>query len=474
MLHIPILRGGRPYRSLETTELRDFRDGEPLALVSQANSGLISRDLTRSRELENPLVRFRVEELIEITRKAADLFLEGDLPLGDSTQSRDGYLESLSRTSGLPLALCRRNQEKIHSVLANIEAVLGGLTRGLDLSVLDGGYGEQGGRLLSYRHDARWLGAVLPSNSPGVHSLWVPAIALKTCLCLKPGREEPWSPYRIAQAFIAAGCPAEAFGFYPTDHGGASRILLSTERSMIFGDASTTRAWEKDERVQTHGPGWSKILFGDDLAPSWRDHLETLETSIVENGGRSCINASGVWTPREGRQLAEALAERLAAIRPGAWDDPGARLSAIANPAFAEMMDASIEQGLAVDGAVDLTREARGGEDRLVVIDGATYLLPTLIWCEDPEHPLANKEYLFPFASVVETPEREMLDRIGSTLVVTAITEDEAFRRRLLDCAWIDRLNIGPSPTCRIRWDQPHEGNLFEHLYRQRAFQHVG
>ena len=26
-------------------------------------------------------------------------------------------------------------------------------------------------------------------------------------------------------------------------------------------------------------------------------------------------------------------------------------------------------------------------------------------------------------------------------------------------------------PTPRIHWDQPHEGNLFEHLYKQRAFQ---
>jgi hypothetical protein len=35
----------------------------------------------------------------------------------------------------------------------------------------------------------------------------------------------------------------------------------------------------------------------------------------------------------------------------------------------------------------------------------------------------------------------------------------------------IDRLNVGPIPTHQLSWDQPHEGNLFEHLYRQRAFQ---
>jgi hypothetical protein len=32
-------------------------------------------------------------------------------------------------------------------------------------------------------------------------------------------------------------------------------------------------------------------------------------------------------------------------------------------------------------------------------------------------------------------------------------------------------LNIGASPTNQISWDQPHEGNLFEHLYARRSFQ---
>ena len=32
-------------------------------------------------------------------------------------------------------------------------------------------------------------------------------------------------------------------------------------------------------------------------------------------------------------------------------------------------------------------------------------------------------------------------------------------------------LNLGSMPTSHVSWDQPHEGNLFEHLYRQRAIQ---
>ena len=64
-----------------------------------------------------------------------------------------------------------------------------------------------------------------------------------------------------------------------------------------------------------------------------------------------------------------------------------------------------------------------------------------------------------------------MLEVMGPSLVVTAITEDQGFIDQLIDSANIDRLNIGPLPTSRVQWDQPHEGNLFEFLYRRRAIQ---
>jgi hypothetical protein len=98
-------------------------------------------------------------------------------------------------------------------------------------------------------------------------------------------------------------------------------------------------------------------------------------------------------------------------------------------------------------------------------------LLPTIVYCTDPQHPLANSEFLFPFAAVVEIPQKELLKQIGATLVATVITDDLAFTRDLLASRQIERLNLGVIPTSRISWNQPHEGNLFEHLYKQRAFQ---
>jgi len=64
-----------------------------------------------------------------------------------------------------------------------------------------------------------------------------------------------------------------------------------------------------------------------------------------------------------------------------------------------------------------------------------------------------------------------MLNVIGSTLVVSALTEDEAWMEELMASSDIDRLNLGSVPTNWVQWEQPHEGNLFEFLYRRRAIQ---
>jgi hypothetical protein len=101
------------------------------------------------------------------------------------------------------------------------------------------------------------------------------------------------------------------------------------------------------------------------------------------------------------------------------------------------------------------------------------FLRPTVVRCDAFAHPLANREFLFPYASVVQVPPAEMLKHIGPSLVVTAITRDLAFRERLLDSPLIERLNLGPVSTLQVSWDQPHEGNLFEFLYRRRAIEWV-
>ncbi len=207
MLHLPLLRRGQPYRSMDVAPAIHHKTGQTIAEVSQANVGLIRRDLLDQAGPREALTRFTTRELIDICARAGDIFLNATLPCGDTAQDPQTYIEQLSATTGMPWSLVKRNMGRIHSMFSNIETVLAGLTRGLDLRVLDDGY-LPGDRPVSFYPRAQSLGVVLPNNSPGVHSLWIPSLALKTPLVLKPGSAEPWTPYRIIQAFLAAGVPA--------------------------------------------------------------------------------------------------------------------------------------------------------------------------------------------------------------------------------------------------------------------------
>jgi aldehyde dehydrogenase family protein len=470
MIKIPLLRRGEAYTSLDVARILHHRTREPFVEISQANAGLIRRDLRDQARGRASLAEFSTAELVSICTRAADHFLNDTLSIGNEPQSPDDYVRQVSATTGLPHPLARRNMLKIRTMFAEMKSVLDGLTRNLDWEILDRGFGTFEGHALSFFPRTESLGIVLPNNSPGVHSLWIPAFPLKIPLVLKPGSAEPWTPYRIIQALIKAGAPPEAFSFYPTDHAGAGEILRSCGRGIIFGDSSTTSMWEKDSRVEVHGPGYSKIVIGEDCIDEWEKYLDVMVASIAENGGRSCINTSGVWVPRHAEEISKALAERLAAIVPRAAEDDGAQLAPFTDANVAARISTMIDQGLSEPGASDVSTSVRGTE-RLMNWNGCSYLLPTVVLCEEATHPLANKEFLFPFASVVKINQGQLPSELGPSLVVTAITNDPKLIQKLVNSPNVDRLNVGPVPTNQVSWDQPHEGNLFEHLYARRAFQ---
>jgi Aldehyde dehydrogenase family len=474
MLHLPILRWGVPYRSVNQVVTPHFRTREPFVSMSQANVGLIRRDLLKQTEARALLQAIRFADLVKMAHEAAAHFLNDTLPLDPESgtmQTPQQYIEQVSATTGMPFSNVRRNMTKVHGVLDKVEEVLAGLTRGIDLSVLDRGYMDVNGQLLSFFPRTDALGVVLPSNSPGVHSLWAPTPVLKMPLVLKPGSAEPWTPLRIINAWVKAGLPAGVFSYYPTDHAGGNEILRSTGRGMVFGDVGSTKRWKAEGgRVEVHGPGYSKVVIGPDAADEWEKYIDVIAESMSNNGGRSCVNASGVWVTKHADKIAKALARKLAEIAPRAADDPDALLAPFADPDTAKRISATIDSDMSGESgtAHDVSASIRG--DRIVSAHGGTYLLPTVIRC-DANHPLANREFLFPFASVVEVPASAMPECLGSSLVVTCISNDPAFRARFVASPHVDRLNFGPLSTTQIGWDQPHEGNLFEHLYARRAIQ---
>ena len=469
MLNIPIIRWGKPYESMESEEVLHFATGEPICTVSQSNGGLIRRDMKKSHEARDILRDIPISDLIGRINKAGDLYDTATLPFGNGQQSPEEFVHQQSASTGLPEHMCAANMKKNSFVLHNMDKILDALTRGLDLNILSRGYGvESRGIVVSYQAQASALGAVLPSNSPGVHTLWLPVIPLQMGLVLKPGPQEPWTPYRMMSAFVEAGIPAEVFAMYPGGPDAGAAVLESCDRAMIFGGTATVEQYRGNPRVQAHGPGFSKILIGDDMVDRWEEFIDLIAESIYINSGRGCINCSGVWASRHTKEIAQALGEKLGPIEAKPPTDPDAGLAAFTVDGMGSSVWNMIEADLKEDGVTDMTSQYGA---RLVEQERCAYLRPVVVHCESPENEIAKKEYMFPFSTVVQCPEADMLRKIGPTLVCSGITENPQLIKGLSDAIHIDRLNIGAIPTSRLNWLQPHEGSIIDFLFRSRAYQ---
>ena len=475
MLEIPVVRWGQEYESMSKMDVVHFETGETLAQVHEANGGLIKLDMRKASRAREILRQFTIDQLVEMCAKAADFYESGTLPLGNGTQSPDDFCTMQSATTGLPEHMCRFNMSKNAFVMRNMGKILDALTRGLPYNILSDGYGmEDRGVMVSYQANCDAAGWVLPSNSPGVHTLWLPVIPLQIGLVLKPGPAEPWTPYRMYEAFAQAGVPREAFCLYP---GGADKgaelggaVLENCERSVIFGGLPTVERYQANPKVSAHGPGFSKILLGDDKVDDWEKYLDLMVDSVYVNSGRSCISCSGIWASRHTAEIADALAQRIGPIAPKPMADPESGLAAFTMPGAAEAMSDQIDDGCKSGAVTEVTAKYRDG-DRLVQNERCDFLRPTVLHVSDPDDPMANTEYMFPFCSVVQCPQEKMIKKIGYTLVGSCLTGDPKFSRNLIDATNIDRLNIGEVKTIQLNWLQPHEGNIIDFLFRARAFQ---
>jgi hypothetical protein len=469
MLTINPIRWGKQYKSLEFQDVIHFDTGEPIARIGQVNGSMVQMDIRKADNARKALRAIPTAELLDRCKRAAYLFEHETLPVGDGQQSVDDFIHQQSASTGLPEHMCRNNMQKNCFVLSNIDKILDALTRGVDLEIFARGYGEEGrGVTVSFQCQTPVLGAVLPNNSPGVHTLWLPAVPLQVGLVLKPGSQEPWTPYRMISAYVEAGIPAEAFCLYPGGHDVGSTLMAKCARSMIFGSAQTVQQYAGNPRVQAHGPGFSKILIGDDIVDSWEDYIDLMVESVLSNSGRSCINCSGIWASRNTKEIAEALASRLGPVDVTPPTDPKSALAAFTNPQMAKGTWGMVQQDLAEAGVTDFTS---GFGERLMEKAHCAYLRPMVVHADSPARGVAMKEYMFPFVSVVQCPQKDMIRSIGTTLVGTALTNDDAWIDELTNATNIDRLNIGPIPTSRLNWLQPHEGNLIDFLFRSRAYQ---
>ncbi len=469
-IRIPALRFGEVYDSMSRHPVVDLGSGQELASLGLVLENTIAVDSLREKGIERAFAKLQsipVRERIRMSVLAANIFQNDTLDCGGVPQTPTEYIDLLARTSGLSYALARANTDRICAALRDTEAIMNGLSRGLPLDIYDTSLGEQAGATVRLNPRIKALGACMPNNSPGVHVIWLISLAFGIPVLIRPGSSEPFTPYRLIQAFVKAGFPREVFGFYPCDYDAANRIPTLTQGAIVFGSDDTVKKWESYPLVQVHGSGFSKLFIGDDLIEDWRSLIPQLALNVSANSGRSCFTVSTIVVPRYAKEIAAALAEELAKLKPGPLDDPSVMLSAMAMPNVAKSVDGAITAGLKTGGAVDMSASYRDG-DRLVTFEGRTYLLPTVILCDSMSHSLAREEFLFPYTAVVEASNETAFTQMGKTLALAVYTNDVTLKDRARRSG-VSLISIN-KPTSSLDRKQPHEENLFELLFERQSY----
>ena len=123
MLQIPISRWGEPYDSLEKDKVVHFATGEVLAEVSRANGGLVERDMKHAARARKVLQEIPIRKLLELVKKAGELYATATLPLGNGTQSPDEF--EPQRSLGMDFLIAP--DQPAHPILGHYSVATNGL-----------------------------------------------------------------------------------------------------------------------------------------------------------------------------------------------------------------------------------------------------------------------------------------------------------------------------------------------------------
>src|SRR4051794_7071905 len=78
MIHIPVLRWGEPYSSLDVDKVVHFATGEPVAEVGRANAALVDRDMRHAQRARDVLREIPIKDILQMVKKAGDLYAKAE------------------------------------------------------------------------------------------------------------------------------------------------------------------------------------------------------------------------------------------------------------------------------------------------------------------------------------------------------------------------------------------------------------
>lgn len=424
--------------------------GQPVAELSLVPRLFVHRSIAALRSAETAPADRLAAALTHAGRTFATATING-LSVSD-------YQHAVSRVSGLPISVVRATTDMIAYAAAEAYGVtqsarpVGAVNGWRDPAT------RTGRAVWTRRGDVFAVHA--SGNHPGVHGLWLEALALGYRVAVRPSQREPFTPHRLITALRAAGLGNDQVVLLPTDHAVAGDIIRGADLAMVYGGDDVVAKYGGSTSVLVQGPGRSKILLA---GGDWRPHLDTVVASIANEGGTACVNTTAVFVEGDPTPVAQAIAERLSTIPslPPVDDKAVLPVQPLSTAAAMEKLVLHRAQGtkawLGGDGIVD------------DLGDGSAALRPAVFQVDAATAPQTGVELGFPLVWVAPWSNADGAQPLRNTLVLTAITPDEQLIDRLVADPTIRNVYVGDHPTYWMRPGVPHDGYLAEFLMRTKA-----
>ncbi|MDW8803866.1 aldehyde dehydrogenase family protein [Streptomyces scabiei] len=372
------------------------------------------------------------------------------------------YQRLVSRVSGVPVAVVRSATARIERAAAEVD----GTVRGARPTATAGHWRDPltrgGGAVWARRGDVFAVHAA--GNHPGVHSLWLEALMLGYRVAVRPSGREPFTPHRLVTALREAGIGDDRLLLLPTDHQVADDLVRGADLSLVYGGDPVVEKYRAHPNVLTQGPGRSKILLADGVgAADLSSALDTVVSSVRDEGGVACVNATAVLVAGDPAPVAEALAERLAGL-PGLPPEDDKAVLPVRPTADARRLETYL---LGQAGGAVLRLGGEGIVDELG--DGSAALRPAVIQLDRPDAPQLGIELPFPCVWVAPWSPEDGVGPLRNTLVLTVIGGDAQLVGRLVEEPSIGNVHVGDHPTHWMAPGVPHDGHLAEFLMRSKA-----
>jgi acyl-CoA reductase-like NAD-dependent aldehyde dehydrogenase len=425
--------------------------GNPVAELSMVPRLFVTRAMAALRHADT----LPLDERVAALAHAGELYSTGTV----DGISADDHQHIVSRVTGLPISVVRSAAAAIaESAVEAYHSVQHARPEG-DVNDWRDPLTRTGRGVWTRRGDV--FGVHAPGNHPGVHAIWLEALTLGYRVAVRPSRRDPFTPHRLISALRSAGFGEDQVVLLPTGYDVADEIIRGADLAMAYGGEDVMRKYAAVSKMLPQGPGRSKILLTADV--DWRDHLDMIVDSISHEGGRACVNTTAVLVEGDPAPLAQAIAERLAAIPSLPPEDENAVLPVV------PLADArKLEQHLLARAAG--TTPWLGGDGIVGDLgDGSAALRPAVHQLDRPDAPQAGVELPFPCAWVAPWPRETGIEPLKDTLVLTAVTHDENLLDELLDEPTISNVYVGDHPTYWMAPGVPHDGYLADFLMRTKA-----